>query len=42
LFNLRGEIIAIVTARRGETVTERSFGFAVPSDAIDRLLVRMP
>ena len=41
LLNLRGEIIGIVTARAGETATERSFGFAIPSDAIDRLLARL-
>jgi len=42
LFNLRGEIIGIISARVGETATERSFGFAVPSAAIDRLLAELP
>jgi S1-C subfamily serine protease len=42
LFNLRGEIIGIVTARIGEKIVERSFGFAVPSAAIDRLLAQLP
>jgi len=41
LFNLRGEVIGIISARIGETTTERSFGFAVPSAAIDRLLVEL-
>lgn len=42
LFNLRGEIIGIVAARIGETSNERSFGFAVPSAAIERLLAKRP
>ena len=42
LLNLRGEIFGIVSARIGETATERSFGFAVPSAAIDRLLAQLP
>ncbi|MGY3530049.1 S1C family serine protease [Bradyrhizobium sp. USDA 4452] len=39
LFNLRGEVIGIVAAITGETESERAF--AIPSDAIDRLFVRM-
>ncbi|QOZ30176.1 serine protease [Bradyrhizobium sp. CCBAU 51753] len=39
LFNLRGEVIGIVTASNGVTDSERAF--AIPSDAIDRLFVRM-
>ncbi|MTV15459.1 trypsin-like serine protease [Bradyrhizobium elkanii] len=41
LFNLRGEIIGIVAAGADETESERAFGVAIPSDAIDRLYVRM-
>ena len=41
LFNLRGEVIGIVAASTGETESERAFGLAVPSDAIDRLYIRM-
>ncbi|WP_245321024.1 trypsin-like peptidase domain-containing protein [Bradyrhizobium sp. NAS96.2] len=39
LFNLRGEVIGIVVATTGEA--ERGFGLAIPSDAIDRLFVRL-
>ncbi|WP_245334824.1 S1C family serine protease [Bradyrhizobium mercantei] len=39
LFNLRGEVIGIVAATTGETESGRAF--AIPSDAIDRLFVRM-
>ncbi|PAY08432.1 serine protease [Bradyrhizobium sp. UFLA03-84] len=39
LFNLRGEVIGIVVATTGET--ERGFGLAIPSDAIDRIFVRL-
>jgi S1-C subfamily serine protease len=42
LFNLRGEIIGIISARIGEAAAERSFGFAIPSAAIDRLLAQLP
>ncbi|WP_342711712.1 trypsin-like peptidase domain-containing protein [Bradyrhizobium sp. B124] len=41
LFNLRGEVIGIVAASTGETESERAFGLAIPSDAIDRLYIRM-
>jgi S1-C subfamily serine protease len=41
LFNLRGEVIGIVAAGMGESESERSFGVAIPSDAIDRLFARM-
>ncbi|MBR1163724.1 trypsin-like peptidase domain-containing protein [Bradyrhizobium sp. BRP56] len=41
LFNLRGEVIGIVTASTGEAKSERAFGLAIPSDAIDRLYIRM-
>jgi S1-C subfamily serine protease len=40
LFNLRGELVGIVTARAGETASERSFGFAVPAEAIGKLLLK--
>ncbi|WP_456670768.1 S1C family serine protease [Bradyrhizobium sp. USDA 3240] len=39
LFNLRGEVIGIVAATTVETESERAF--AIPSDAIDRLYIRM-
>ena len=39
LFNLRGEVIGIVAASTGEADSERAF--AIPSDAIDRLFIRM-
>lgn len=39
LFNLRGEVIGIVAASTGETESEHAF--AIPSDAIDRLYIRM-
>ncbi|MEY9144889.1 S1-C subfamily serine protease [Bradyrhizobium elkanii] len=41
LFNLRGEVIGIVAAGADETESGRAFGLAIPSDAIDRLYVRM-
>ncbi|WP_229194857.1 S1C family serine protease [Bradyrhizobium acaciae] len=41
LFNLRGEVIGIVAAGVDETESERAFGLAIPSDAIDRLYIRM-
>ena len=41
LFNLRGEVIGIVAATTAETESERGFGLAIPSDAIDRLFVRL-
>lgn len=41
LFNLRGEVIGIVVAGTDEFEAERAFGFAIPSDAIDRLYIRM-
>jgi S1-C subfamily serine protease len=41
LFNLRGEVIGIVAAGADETESGRAFGLASPSDAIDRLYVRM-
>gem|GEM_PF-4744413 len=42
LFNLRGEVIGIVAVRSDEIASGRGFGLAVPSDAIDRLLARLP
>lgn len=41
LFNLRGEVIGLVAATTGGTESERGFGLAIPSDAIDRLFVRL-
>lgn len=41
LFNLRGEVIGIVAAGADETEAEPVFGLAIPSDAIDRLYIRM-
>ncbi|WP_376963843.1 S1C family serine protease [Bradyrhizobium erythrophlei] len=40
LFNLRGEIVGINTARAGEAMNERSFGFAVSAAAIQAILIR--
>lgn len=40
LFNLRGEIIGINTARVGRSVNERSFGFAIPASAVQAILMR--
>lgn len=41
LFNLRGEVIGIVAAGAEETEAGRGLGLAIPSDAIDRLYIRM-
>ncbi|WP_245350210.1 trypsin-like peptidase domain-containing protein [Bradyrhizobium sp. UFLA03-84] len=41
LFNLRGEVIGIVAAGADATEAGRAFGLAIPSDAIDRLYIRM-
>ncbi len=41
LFNLRGEVIGIIAATTAESESEQGFGLAVPSDAIDRLFVRL-
>ena len=40
LFNLRGEIIGINTARVSEAAGDRGFGFAVPASAVRAMLSR--
>lgn len=40
IFNLRGEVVGVVAARIGKTVNERSFGFAIPADAMRRILLK--
>jgi S1-C subfamily serine protease len=40
LFNLRGEVIGINTARVSEAVSDRGFGFAVPAGAVHVILSR--
>jgi len=41
LFNLRGEIIGINTARASEAAGDRGFGFAIPAAAVRAMLSRI-